>query len=124
MERDMTVGSPSKIIWNFTVPIFIGNIFQQFYSMVDTVIVGKFVGTKALAAVGSTGTINFLILGFLMGMTAGFTVLTSQRFWRRGHGWNAENSGFRCDFVSGSIHSHDGGEYGFYETADDIDAYA
>ena len=80
MERDMTVGSPSKIIWNFTVPIFIGNIFQQFYSMVDTVIVGKFVGTKALAAVGSTGTINFLILGFLMGMTAGFTVLTSQRF--------------------------------------------
>ena len=80
MERDMTVGSPSKIIWNFTVPIFIGNIFQQFYSMVDTVIVGKFVGTKALAAVGSTGTINFLILGFLMGVTAGFTVLTSQRF--------------------------------------------
>lgn len=80
MERDMTVGSPGKIIWNFTLPIFVGNIFQQFYSMVDTVIVGKFVGTKALAAVGSTGTINFLILGFLMGMTAGFTVLTSQRF--------------------------------------------
>lgn len=80
MERDMTVGSPAKIIFNFTVPIFIGNIFQQFYSMVDTIIVGKFVGTKALAAVGSTGTINFLILGFLMGLTAGFTVLTSQRF--------------------------------------------
>ena len=76
----MTVGTPWKIILNFTIPIVIGNIFQQFYSMVDTVIVGKFVGTKALAAVGSTGTIGFLILGFLMGLTAGFTVLTSQRF--------------------------------------------
>ena len=52
MERDMTVGTPWKIILNFTIPIVIGNIFQQFYSMVDTVIVGKFVGTKALAAVG------------------------------------------------------------------------
>ena len=49
MERDMTVGTPWKIILNFTIPIVIGNIFQQFYSMVDTVIVGKFVGTKALA---------------------------------------------------------------------------
>lgn len=80
MEKDMTVGSPAKIIWNFTLPLVAGNIFQQFYSMVDTVIVGKFVGTKALAAVGATGTINFLIIGFLMGMTAGFTVLTSQRY--------------------------------------------
>ena len=80
MEKDMTTGSPAKIILGFTIPIFIGNVFQQFYSMVDTIIVGKFVGTKALAAVGSTGTITFLILGFLMGMTVGFTVLTAQRF--------------------------------------------
>ena len=56
MERDMTVGNPAKVIFNFTVPIFLGNVFQQFYSMADTIIVGKFVGTKALAAVGSTGT--------------------------------------------------------------------
>ncbi|MCI8597846.1 MAG: MATE family efflux transporter [Lachnospiraceae bacterium] len=80
MEKDMTKGSPMKIIFSFTVPVFIGNVFQQFYSMVDTIIVGKFVGTPALAAVGSTGTISFLILGFLMGMTVGFTVLTAQRF--------------------------------------------
>ena len=80
MEKDMTVGNPAKIIWNFTLPVVIGNIFQQFYTMVDTVIVGKFVGTNALAAVGATGTICFLILGFLMVLTAGFTVLTSQRF--------------------------------------------
>ena len=80
MQKDMTVGKPGKMILNFTVPIFLGNVFQQFYNMADTVIVGKFVGTKALAAVGSTGTIMFLILGFVMGMTAGFTILTAQRF--------------------------------------------
>lgn len=80
LQKDMTTGNPAKIILNFTIPIFIGNVFQQFYSMADTVIVGKFVGTKALAAVGSTGTICFLLLGFVMGMTAGFTVLTAQKF--------------------------------------------
>ena len=76
----MTAGNPTKIILNFTLPIFIGNVFQQFYNMDDAVIVGKFVGTKALAAVGSTGTIMFLIYGFVVGMTAGFTVLTAQKF--------------------------------------------
>lgn len=79
-QYDMTVGNPTKIILNFTLPIFIGNVFQQFYNMADAVIVGKFVGTKALAAVGSTGTIMFLIYGFVVGMTAGFTVLTAQKF--------------------------------------------
>ncbi len=79
-QYDMTAGNPTKIILNFTLPIFIGNVFQQFYNMADAVIVGKFVGTKALAAVGSTGTIMFLIYGFVVGMTAGFTVLTAQKF--------------------------------------------
>ena len=69
-----------KIILWFTLPIFIGNVFQQFYNMADAVIVGKFVGNNALAAVGSTGTIMFLINGFVIGMTAGFTVLTAQKF--------------------------------------------
>lgn len=80
VQSDMTTGSPMKIIFNFTLPIFIGNVFQQFYNMADAVIVGKFVGNKALAAVGSTGTIMFLIYGFVVGMTAGFTVLTAQKF--------------------------------------------
>ncbi|WP_373218517.1 MATE family efflux transporter [Ruminococcus sp. 5_1_39BFAA] len=80
MQTDMTVGKPMKILLNFMIPVFIGNVFQQFYNMVDAIIVGKFVGTKALAAVGSTGTIMFLILGFLLGLTTGFTVLTSQKF--------------------------------------------
>lgn len=80
VQYDMTTGSPMKIIFDFTLPIFIGNVFQQFYNMADAVIVGKFVGNKALAAVGSTGTIMFLIYGFVVGMTAGFTVLTAQKF--------------------------------------------
>lgn len=80
MDRDMTVGRPAKLILSFALPVFIGNVFQQFYSMIDSVIVGRFVGVDALAAVGATGTIIFLILGFLMGMTTGFTVLTAQRF--------------------------------------------
>ncbi|HIZ82087.1 MAG TPA: MATE family efflux transporter [Candidatus Mediterraneibacter pullistercoris] len=80
VQHDMTSGNPVKIILSFTLPIFIGNVFQQFYNMADAVIVGKFVGTKALAAVGSTGTLMFLIFGFVVGMTAGFTVLTAQKF--------------------------------------------
>lgn len=80
VQLDMTKGNPMKIIFHFTLPIFIGNVFQQFYNMADAVIVGKFVGNRALAAVGSTGTIMFLIYGFVVGMTAGFTVLTAQKF--------------------------------------------
>ena len=80
VQNDMTTGNPMKIILNFTLPIFLGNVFQQFYNMADAVIVGKFVGNKALAAVGSTGTIMFLIYGFVVGMTAGFTVPTAQKF--------------------------------------------
>lgn len=78
LERSMTEGSPTKLILSFALPIVIGNLFQQFYTMVDTIIVGRYVGTKALAAVGSTGMITFLILGFFMGMTAGFSVPISQ----------------------------------------------
>ena len=53
MKTDMTQGKPVKVLLGFTIPVFIGNVFQQFYNMVDAVVVGKFVGTKALAAVGS-----------------------------------------------------------------------
>ncbi|MDD2973415.1 MAG: MATE family efflux transporter [Lachnospiraceae bacterium] len=80
MELDMTKGSPFKLISKFIIPLIIGNIFQQFYNLIDTIIVGRFVGVKALAAVGATGTIMFLILGFMQGLTTGFTVLTAQRF--------------------------------------------
>lgn len=80
MTKDMTVGSPMKLLLSFVVPLFFGNLFQQFYSMVDTIIVGKFLGTGPLAAVGSTGSITFLILGFCIGVCSGFAIPVSQRF--------------------------------------------
>lgn len=80
MNLDMTKGSPLKLILRFIVPVLLGNLFQQLYSMVDTIIVGRYVGADALAAVGATGTISFFILGFMMGITTGFTVLTAQRY--------------------------------------------
>lgn len=80
MTRDMTSGNPLKLIAIFSMPLLIGNIFQQFYSMADTVIVGQTIGTRALAAVGSTGSISYLVLGFVTGMTSGFSVVTAQKF--------------------------------------------
>lgn len=80
MERDMTKGSPLPVILRFTLPLVVGNAVQQLYNMADTIIVGRYVGSDALAAVGSTGTIMFLIVGFAQGITSGFSVLTSQCF--------------------------------------------
>ncbi|MCF0147498.1 MAG: MATE family efflux transporter [Clostridium sp.] len=80
LTKDMTTGNPIKLILLFSIPLLIGNIFQQFYSMVDTIIVGRFVGVDALAAVGSTGSMGFLINGFVIGLTSGFAVLISQKF--------------------------------------------
>ncbi len=79
-ESDMTVGRPLPVILKFAWPLILGNMFQQLYNMVDTIIVGRFVGADALAAVGSTGTIMFLVLGFCNGFATGFTVLTSQMY--------------------------------------------
>lgn len=64
------------------LPMLIGNIFNQLYSMVDTVIVGQTLGSDALAGVGSTGAITFLILGFVSGLTHGFSVVVSQQIGR------------------------------------------
>ena len=80
MTKDMTVGSPMRLVVSFAIPLMFGNLFQQFYSMVDTVIVGRFLGTGPLAAVGSTGSVNFLILGFCLGVCAGFAIPVSQSF--------------------------------------------
>ena len=80
MEKDLTKGSPFQLILFFVIPLVIGNIFQQLYNMVDAVIVGRFVGVNSLAAVGMSGSLVFLILGFLNGLSTGFTVLTSRTF--------------------------------------------
>lgn len=80
MTKDMTSGNPVKLIVLFSIPLLIGNIFQQFYSMVDTVIVGRYLGVDALAAVGSTSSMFFLINGFVVGIASGFSILVAQRF--------------------------------------------
>lgn len=80
MTKDMTSGSPLKIILLFSVPVLLGNLFQQFYNMVDTIIVGRYLGEEALAAVGSTGCLMFLVLGFANGIAQGFGVMVSHAF--------------------------------------------
>ena len=76
----MTVGSPMKLILGFSIPLLFGSLFQQFYSVVDTLIVGRFLGMKALAGVGATGSVNFLIVGFCMGICNGFAIPVAHKF--------------------------------------------
>lgn len=80
MIKDMTKGSPIKLITLFAMPMLLGNIFQQFYNLADTAIVGNYVGVNALAAVGATGSLNFMIIGFATGVATGFSVVLSKRF--------------------------------------------
>ena len=77
---DMTKGNETKLLLKFTLPMLVGNIFQQFYNMVDSVIVGRFVGTNALGAVGSVGSITFLFFSLCMGLGSGIGILISQYF--------------------------------------------
>ncbi len=76
----MTEGSPSMLLLKFTIPMLIGNLFQQFYNMVDSIVVGRFVGSNALAAVGATGSLNFLFFAMSFGIAAGVGVVVSQYF--------------------------------------------
>ena len=76
----MTHGSPPKLILSFMIPLLFGNIFQNLYSMVDAAIVGKVLGTDALAAVGCTGSVTFLLIGFSLGICSGFAIPIAQRF--------------------------------------------
>ena len=78
--KEMTQGSPFKLIFFYSIPLLIGNLVQQLYNMADTIIVGRLLGTAALAAVGTTSPMNFLVLGFVTGLTAGFAVITAQKY--------------------------------------------
>lgn len=78
--KDLTTGSPMKLILGFATPLLFGFLFQQFYSVVDTIIVGQFLGVKALAGVGATGSINFMIIGFCMGVCNGFAIPVAHKF--------------------------------------------
>ena len=80
MTKDMTKGSPFKLILGFAFPMLLGMLFQQFYNLVDTMIVGKTLGVSALAGVGATSSINFMIIGFCMGICNGFAIPVAQQF--------------------------------------------
>lgn len=80
MAKDLTSGNPTRLILSYSVPLLIGNVFQQLYSMVDAIIVGKCIGVDALAAVGATGGLSFLVIGFCTGLTSGFAVIAAQKY--------------------------------------------
>ena len=93
---DMTTGSPLRHILGFMLPTLVGYLFQQFYSVVDTVIIGRMLGQSSLAAVGATGSINFMIIGFCMGLCSGFAIPVAQKF-------GAKVFVVLCKFVANSI---------------------
>ena len=78
-SREMTAGPALPLIFNFTMPLLLGNLLQQTYSLVDAAIVGKFLGINALAAVGASSSVIFLILGFCNGCSCGFGIPVAQK---------------------------------------------
>ena len=120
MTKSMTQGGPARLIFLFALPLLGGNLFQQFYNMMDALIVGNILGENALAAVGCTGSIMFLIIGFVQGMTSGLSIVTARHFgandltyvrqklcgeycdWYSGHGGSNNVCGSVCtsDFAS------------------------
>lgn len=80
MIRDLTKGNPARVIFIYSLPIIIGNVFQQVYNFVDNVIVGRYVSYQALAGVGVTNGMTYLMLGFMVGITGGLGVKTAQHF--------------------------------------------
>ena len=68
--NDMTIGSPATLIIKFMIPMCLGNLFQQFYNVVDSLVAGQFLGVQALAAIGSTGSLMFFVIGWLNGLTS------------------------------------------------------
>ena len=83
MTKDLTTGSPMRLILNFTVPTLLGLLFQQLYNMVDAIIVGKLLGSQALGSVGATGSISFFVIGFCLGVCSGFAIPVAQKMGAR-----------------------------------------
>ncbi len=105
--KDLTTGNETKVIISFALPMLIGNVFQQFYNMVDSVIVGNFVGTQALAAVGTAFPVIFLMISMVMGLTMGTMVLVSQYYgakdWEKVRA--AVDTGYIVMFIAGAAMS-------------------
>lgn len=80
MVKDMTKGNPVRLLLTFAAPMLLGNIFQQLYSVVDAMVLGRGVGVNALAAAGASGSVHFFIFGFITGLTHGYSILISQSF--------------------------------------------
>ena len=80
MTRDMSNGKPGKVLFAFAIPLLLGNIFQQLYNMVDSIVVGNYVGSNALAAVGTAFPVMMLLTAVMIGLTNGFSVVISQYF--------------------------------------------
>ena len=83
MVKDLTNGSPIKVVIRFAFPLFLGLILQQFYNVIDTIIVGQKIGMQALAGVGSTGSLSFMVIGFCTGLSNGFAIPIAQHFGAR-----------------------------------------
>ena len=97
MTKDLTKGRPLTLILQFGIPILLGMLFQQMYNVVDTAIVGKFLGGNALAAVGATGSINFLVVGGSIGICSGMAIPIAQRF-------GAGDYGSLRNYVAGAVY--------------------
>ena len=85
-SKEMTSGRPFPLIFNFALPLLLGNLLQQTYSLVDAAIVGQFLGINDLAAVGAGTSVVFLILGFCNGCCGGFGIPVAQKFGARDYG--------------------------------------
>ena len=83
MTRDLTRGNPMRLVISFAAPLLFGVLFQQLYSFVDTAIVGQYLGAVKLAAVGATGSVNFLVIGLCLGFCSGFSIPIAQAFGAR-----------------------------------------
>lgn len=78
--QSMTEGKPSHLIFTFALPLMVGNVFQQLYTVVDTMVVGKYLGVSALAALGAADWLNWMMLGIIQGFTQGFGILMAREF--------------------------------------------
>ena len=83
--RSMTEGSPMRLLIAFALPLMVGNVFQQLYTVVDTAVVGQFVGVSALASLGAADSPNWGVLGIIQGLTQGFSILMAQHFGAKDH---------------------------------------
>ena len=99
MTKDLTVGSPLKVLFKFSLPAIGGNLFQLFYTLADSIIVGRTIGEEALAAVGSTTIFVYFILCFIQGSTTGFSILLGQYYGKK-DGYGVKKSIATAYFLS------------------------